>query len=505
MENASSLKPAGLAAAALFALCAGSTYMSYRPTKLRWDDSDYLYRSIEVSRGFWSGNLHRAGVAMVSWHPPAMTLLGLPWGPLPSWGAAGNCFITLASLTSLLAATSLYLLLRIGVRPVFLALASLCVFASLGPYPGGPLIHGRAVEFLADSLVSWTALLALLLIPFEARTPCRSAGGAVARGILCAAVLSFGAMTKVSFFYFIGLIVPALFFIRLRRSGPRITLVSLASFVCCSAPAVFYWLRYGQPAFAFARSTSFGRVAEAYYNPFGRFLAGSIQEAPGLLLSFMLVVAGLLYAVSRKGKVLMRADLVPILIAAGYAFISLSSPDREFRLSFPAVVALPFLIAVLLSGEQRGASFRTSALAAGVVLCGLLAAGVPTRHRADSQSLDRANAVLAEAVRCHATHVLLATDSPFLNNPLMALASEFSTAGVTASTLAYRAAADAPIEEDFGEMRESGLVVLEDREALYPAFSNRRVPEYERYIRQTGVVPVRVADDVLVYPVNCRP
>ena len=52
-------------------------------------------RAIAVSRAFWSGDVHGVGTAMVESHPPAMMLLGLPWGPLASWDAAGNCFITL--------------------------------------------------------------------------------------------------------------------------------------------------------------------------------------------------------------------------------------------------------------------------------------------------------------------------------------------------------------------------------------------------------------------------
>jgi hypothetical protein len=76
-----------LVVAAMFAICVGPTFISYRPYLFRWDDSDYPERSIAVSRAFWSENVHGVG-AMVSIRPPAMTLLGLPWGPLTSWDAA---------------------------------------------------------------------------------------------------------------------------------------------------------------------------------------------------------------------------------------------------------------------------------------------------------------------------------------------------------------------------------------------------------------------------------
>ena len=127
--------------AALFAFCVAPTFISYQPYVFAWDDSDYLLRSIAVSRAFWSGNPNGLG-AMVSIRPPAMTFLGLPWGPLASWDAAGKCFVTLAAVTSLLAAICLYLLLRIGVKPLFLVAASACVLASLGPYPWRASVHG---------------------------------------------------------------------------------------------------------------------------------------------------------------------------------------------------------------------------------------------------------------------------------------------------------------------------------------------------------------------------
>src|SRR5208283_5021071 len=87
---------------------------------------DYMERAVAVNRAFWSWNVHGIGAAMISIRPPTMTFMGLPWGPLTSWEAAGNCFITLAAAISLLAALCLYLLLRIGVKPTFLAVASVC-------------------------------------------------------------------------------------------------------------------------------------------------------------------------------------------------------------------------------------------------------------------------------------------------------------------------------------------------------------------------------------------
>jgi hypothetical protein len=84
-----------LVTAVVFAVCIAPTFISYRPYVFRWDDSEYLLRSIAVSRAFWSGNIHGVREAMVSIRPPVMTVLDVPWGPLVTWDDAGKCFVTL--------------------------------------------------------------------------------------------------------------------------------------------------------------------------------------------------------------------------------------------------------------------------------------------------------------------------------------------------------------------------------------------------------------------------
>ncbi len=236
----------------LFVLCIAPTIISYQSYTFEWDDSDYLWRAISVSRSFWSGNKHELGIAMLGTpRPPVMTLLGLPWGPLA------------------------------------------CVFAALGPYPAGADAHFSATAFMADSLFAWTAFAAVLLIPYEATTPTSSTTGALVRGVFWATILLAGAMTKVSFFYFILLIVPALFAIRMRHSGLRSAFVALSSLAICSVPAAIYWLRYGLPALKNGLAASFGHDAPFYYIPFSQFLSLTVRQSAGLLLSVMVTAAGI--------------------------------------------------------------------------------------------------------------------------------------------------------------------------------------------------------------------
>jgi hypothetical protein len=358
---------------------------------------------------------------------------------------------------------------------------------------------------MADSLLAWTVLAAVLLIPYEARMPCPPIRGAVLRGILWGSILSLGVMTKVNFLYFVVLIVPILFFIRLHHAGLRSALAALIACACCSVPSALYFLRWGRPAFNNARASSFGWLSHFYYAPALQFLGYNIRESLGLLFSFVLTAAALIYLVIKRRLMQSWPDFLALSIIIGFGLIVLAAPNRQIRFEFPAIVALPFLAGILMSGKEHSAPGPSAALAAGLVFCGLLAAGVPTRHRANRQSLSRCDAVMAQAVRCNAKTIVLATDSPTMNLGLMGLELEFSASGASASALGYQAIFGVPIEEDFRAMRESDQVVFQDGDALSPPFSNQRVSEYERYLRQSGSVPIRVGDDMSVYSMRCRP
>jgi hypothetical protein len=170
---------------------------------------------------------------------------------------AGKCFISLAAVMGSLMFVSAAAHRR---KAVILLIASVCVFASLGLGPNLPEanlrfsnVHGCAKAFLADSLFACTALAAVLLIPYEARTHCLSIRDAVMRGILWGSILSLGVMAKLNFLYFIVFIVPTLFLIRLHHGGLRSALAALIAFACWSAPSAIYLVQHGGPAFALAR------------------------------------------------------------------------------------------------------------------------------------------------------------------------------------------------------------------------------------------------------------
>lgn len=513
------MKPRLYISALLFALCVGPSFISYRPYFFRWDDSSYLRQSVAVNRAFWSGALWSGklhGIGVVSARPPAMAFLGLPWGQFTSWEASGKCFVTLISTISILAALCFYFMLRIGIKPLFLLAAAASVFMSLGPYPPDQTAqqnspHYIATSFLADSLLAWTTLAAVLLIPYEAETENRSLRHAGARGLLWAFILCLGLMTKISFAYFVALVLPLLLLIRLYYSGVRSAAVSFLSFCLWAAPSALYLVLWGRLAWENAKGSSFGTVAEYYYAPMREFLYRNAREAPGLVLSSGIIITAIAYLCVKRPTVRMP-DLLSFVIVVGFGLIVLAAPNRELRFAFPAIVALPFLAALLISSARQPVPRRPALFAASLVFCVLALAGVPTLHRAKSESLMRSEVVLAQAFACDARRVVLATDSPTLNRELVNLSLEIS-APVTAiernriqvSTLANNAMSGTSIDQDEQDMLEGDLLIFQDERQLFPAFTNVRVSKYKAFAEQSGLPSIRVGEDMSVYFVRCRP
>jgi hypothetical protein len=488
-------------ATALFACCAAPTFISYRSSFIFPDGADSLARSIMVSRVLWSGHLHGLGTLLSADHPPAMMLLGIPWGPINTWEGASRCFYTLAALQSLLAASCLYMLLRIGVKPLVLVAASLCVCAALGPFPADSRAHLEATSLLADGLLGWTSLAAMLLIPFETRVRCPLTRSAVLRGVVWGLILSLGVLAKLNFLFFVGLVVPTLFLIKLHYDGLRSAFASMVGLACASAPCVLFLLRDGKVAFNNAKSASFGLLAHFYYIPLPQFLREMfIHDSPGLMLSIVLISAALIYLAMRKGDRHLWPDFIPLMIMIGFAVIVLSSPSKDVRYLFPPIVAIPFLVGILISREGNPAPRGIAAGAAALVLLAFLAIGAPTRNRADRESLSRCNVVSSLAAQFHAKRIVLATDSSTLNTNLMRLDGALSGPSFpTIESIDWSAVSGVPIEEDYRTIRESDMVVFQDKVALFPAYTNQRVLEFEHYARQNGRGPIRAGKDLSVY------
>ena len=489
---------------AIFAVCVATTLVSYVPYQFRWDDSDFLWRGIAAGRAFWLAHGHGTGVVVRGSRAPIMTLLGLSLGPSLGWEAAGRYFIALTAATALFVACSLFLLLRSGITSIFMVLGSVCLFAALGPHPSGSHAHLVATALLGDSLLGWIAFAAVLLIPYEVNADTsHSAKDSLARGLLWAAIFSMGAITKASFWYFIVVLVPILFFLRMRNKGLGSALLALLSLSACSIPVIFFCFIYGRTLFENAYASAFGHAAKLFYVPLWKFLITAIRESPGMLLSLTFVLAIFCYVVVKRREFHLGVNLLPLLVMIGYCAICLASSNREIRFFFPGVIGIPFLAGLLISGNTMktpALSPRSSTLVAALVFVFLIIAAVPP-CTGQTQSIALGEAIVGRASTSGAKHVMLVTNTSTLNYSLLKLAIEIYSPkpDIELTPPSFRFITGAPIEEDFRDIREADLVVFQDEMAFDSPLVNSRLPEEEQCARQYFGEPVEVAGGLRIY------
>ncbi len=222
-------------------------------------------------------------------------------------------------------------------------------------------------------------------------------------------------------------------------------------------------------------------------------------------MSLMLTVVVGGYLIAKRRDLLWGACVLPILILIGYCTICLASSNREIRFLLPGIIAFPFLIAILIFAKGQRYSRKASLMTAALLLCVLVLAAIPMRHRPNRECLSGSDAVLTYAAQCNAKRVLLATDSSSLNDALMRVVIEVSPSRppVETATLSWSAGFGRPIEDDFHDIRESDLVVFQNNEALDSSFTNRRVSEYEQCTRQRfGDAPIKVVDGIRIYGIG---
>lgn len=274
-------------------------------------------------------------------------------------------------------------------------------------------------------------------------------------------------------------------------------------------PIAFYLLRWGQSAFALAKSASFGKPAHLYYyTPLAQFLETTIRDAPGLILSLVFMAGALIYLVFYRRPARLWPDILALFVMIGFAIIVLASPNREARFAFPVIVALPFMFAILISGRGDPVPRLSAVGAAVLVFCSLVAAALPMRDRPNSESLARSNAVLAQAARCNIKRIILATDSPTLNWNIIRLAMTISGLdhSVDIGSLPYDSRDnELSPEEGFSTVHKFDQIAFQHTKLLnlMPLF-NQQVTEYENYIRQAGYAMSNVYDDVNVYSIRCH-
>jgi hypothetical protein len=229
------------------------------------------------------------------------------------------------------------------------------------------------------------------------------------------------------------------------------------------------------------------------------------QVLPAVVLPGMIALAGIGYLLRKRPEVILSTAILPLLIVVGYCALALSSSNREVRFVFAGVIALPYLIGLLVESNVQEVPRNSAALAAALAFFGIVIAALPMLHRPDRQSIHKSEEVLDEAAAFNAKRILLATDSATLNDNLLRLANVFSSPGspFEMDSLAWRALAGTPVQDDLKIIQESDLIVFQDKADIDKGQTDARVPQYEQFLRDhVSNTPVAVVDGMRLYITN---
>ncbi len=403
--------------AAFFFLVSRSV-VGYANYLMTWDDLYQFHRALCFQNAVYSLNL----TAMASCYEnlsksPILTLVTLPWGT----AALGETAIPLglvglALLIWIVALLAWHAAVSSGVSLWVMAAAALSV--SLNPF-----LTSYGGIFLSDVLLAWTVLLTLLLIPLELATGPRGRVRDVMRGVLWGFVFDVGALTKVTFGYFLVPVVAAVMYIRLRRCGMRSLRATVAATLICLSPAILVWLLFGHNYLQHAVDASFGGMT-AFYSSRALGWTGYLRHYAAVCAygtaPLVLLAAYFVRRVSRCDRVWLR--ILPVVLILGYLGLCAISSNQDYRFAMPVMIALPLVFAAVPSGlpgnrEQPPMLLYLSFLLAGVLV------SIPMVGRTDLTYIHYAGALLDRIGRPGAV-ILIATDDPHLNIETFLLAKE---------------------------------------------------------------------------------
>ncbi len=245
--------------AVAFLFLISRSVVGYSEYLVTWDDAYLFHRALCFHNAVYTFDLK----AMFSCYAilsksPIMTVVTLPWGAAASGeGAISLCLVSLALLTWIVALLSYRAALSSGASPWMMAAAALSVWWN-------PFLASYGGTFLSDMLLAWTVLLTLLLIPLELATDPQGLVRDVMRGVLWGFVFNVGALTKVTYGYFLVPVVAVVISIRLRRCGMRSLLATVAATLICLTPSILIWSLFGRNFLQHAVDASFGGMTAFY-------------------------------------------------------------------------------------------------------------------------------------------------------------------------------------------------------------------------------------------------
>jgi hypothetical protein len=469
----------------LFLALVGRSVISYAPYSIAWDELYFLHRAVCVDRAVYALSLTRIGECYGSLSKsPIMTFLTLPWGPLGAGEAGvGLALVTLGILTWLVILIVYTAAASLKASRIVLLLAGACIYLN-------PFLRGYAGGFLADALVAWAVAGSLLLVPLEAYGEgTRNGWQDALRGLMWAFLFGIGALSKVSFGFFLIVVAPLAIIYRWRRCGRRSALVTTGAALAGSLPAILVWLAFGRNFVGHAVQASFGGLAKfyaaagsserTYLREYFRASGYAVIPLAALLLYFLWS----LHAQRRQ----LFARVVPVLMLAAFLILCGLSPNQDYRFSMPVMIALPILLAVAPHRAKGLTAPGRTTLALAVLAGSLLS--FPMVARPDMSFVRYASDIL-ERYGSPNTTILLATDHPYLNIETFLLAQQIGgerLRTVRLGTLVYDYVNNRPLAWSLDRTSKADIVLFH-RPPLYPdpPWANQFASQFRDQAEKSG-------------------
>jgi hypothetical protein len=285
----------------------------------------------------------------------------------------------------------------------------------------------------------------------------------VLRGALWGTIVAIGALSKISFGFFIVLIGPVLLYLRWKNAGTNATLITLVSVFIVTSPATAMFIARGKGYFAHAVESSFGDIGQ-FYGGMGplKYIAQYIMYLGwglyGIAMLAIMTVAT--YAKKPRPSWLM---LYPVAVTLSYYVLTALSPNHDFRFAAPVMVGLPLLLASMTAnGPRDSAKLVVPALVA--LLFGVMVS-VPMIARPDLSEVQTAQKILINLSNATTApvSVLVGSEGQYFNINTVQLAQQMEypkLKSMQVSTIVYDFVSGVALQESMRSIDRADYVMF---------------------------------------------
>ena len=451
-----------------------------------WDELYFFHRAACV----------RNAVQLLSWpmadscldnmtKSPILALMLLPSAPLHGTESVAVAPIMLSLLSFGLLWLGVRMAQRGGISLPLVIVASAIAILAQPLWAGAP--------FLGDELAAIVVLDTLLLLPLETAVPGTTQWEAIRRGLLWGLLFSIGVLTKLTFFYFAGVVFASLTVLSWWQTGMRLTAWKLGAMAVVGLFPAAVFARYGSIYWSWAMSAAFGPIAALYNDhlqrwTFLRMEFGTIGASYwGGLAALLGIMALMWWWTGQRRALLVCCGLVAIV--AGYLFIASGSPNKDPRFFWPIWLALPFCIAAL--GARVRPAGPTPLRGVGLAPAGvIILLSIATLGRFNLAAVTEAGMMLRSIPHTHPVTVFLAMDEATLNIETLTLAQQLDLADlatIAPRTVVYDFVAHRTVEDSIKRLLDADYVILRDPvDGTSPEWANRSLPQFAAAVEAKG-------------------